>query len=382
MEDGFLVFGKPRIEDDEIKEVTDCLRSGWIGTGPRTRRFEEMFKEYKGSSHAIALNSCTAALHLALLALGISSGDEVIVPAMTFGATANAVVHAGARPVFVDCEKDTGNMDITDLEKKITPRTKVIIPVHFAGRPCKMDEITAISEKRGIKIIEDCAHALDGEYHGKKTGTMGDIGCFSFYATKNIVTGEGGMAVTDNEEYARKIKTLSLHGITQDAWEREGGSTYRHYEVIYPGYKYNMTDIQSAIGIHQLPRVKEYRQSRAEIWRKYNEAFSSLPVFTPPGAEPDTEHSYHLYTLFLDTERTPVKRDTFLNEMKKRKIGVGVHYTALHLHSYYRDTLGYREGDFPNAEWISERTVSLPLYPSLTDSDVTAVISATRDILA
>ena len=377
----FLIFGSPLIEQPELDEVMETLRSGWIGTGPRVKRFEEMFKDYKGSKYAIAVNSCTAALHLSMMAVGTKPQDEVIVPTMTFAATANAVIHALARPVFVDCKKDTLNIDPEDVRRKITGKTKAIIPVHFAGRPCDMDSLSDISNRNGLKMIEDCAHAIEAEYHGKKVGTFGDLGCFSFYVTKNITTGEGGMVITDDHGYEELIKVLALHGMSKDAWKRFSDEGFKHYQVVYSGYKYNMTDIQAAIGIHQLPRIDKYREKRKSIWLRYNEAFKDLPVYTPSPEEPDTRHSYHLYTLLLDLDRLGIDRDTFLDEMTKRNIGTGVHYIALHLHPYYQKTFGYRRGDFPNAEWISERTVSLPVSPKLTDSDVDDVVVSVRKIL-
>jgi len=377
----FLVFGSPLIEDEEIEEVTKTLRSGWLGTGPKVHQFEEMFKEHKGSKFAMALNSCTAALHLSMLAVGIKPGDEVIIPTMTFASTANSVIHAGGIPVFVDCEKDTMNIDPLDIERKITSKTKAILPVHFAGRACNMDAIMDIAKRYDLKVIEDCAHAIETEYHGKKAGTFGDIGCFSFYVTKNIVTGEGGMAITDNEEYANQIKILGLHGMSKDAWKRFGDSGYKHYQVVYAGYKYNMMDIQAALGIHQLPRIDRYWQRRQEIWNRYNEAYKHLPVFTPVAIEPDTRHAYHLYTLMLDIDRLKMTRDDFLDKMTKRNIGVGVHYIALHLHPYYQEAFGYKQGDFPNAEWISEKTISLPLSAKLRDEDVGDVVKSVENIL-
>ncbi|MGB7533067.1 MAG: DegT/DnrJ/EryC1/StrS family aminotransferase [Halobacteriota archaeon] len=373
-----LVFGSPMIEQPEIDEVVASLRSGWLGTGPKTHKFEEMFKEYKGTKYAMALNSCTAALHLSMLAIGIKPGDEVIVPTLTFASTASVVIHAGGTPVFADCEKDTMNIDPADIERKITPRTKAIVPVHFAGRACNMDAIMDIAKRHNLKVVEDCAHAIETEYHGKKAGTFGDLGCFSFYVTKNIVTGEGGMAITDNKDYADMIKIMALHGMSKDAWKRFSDSGYKHYQVLYAGYKYNMMDLQAAIGIHQLPRVDEYWKRRQEIWNRYNEAFKDLPVFTPAPIELNTRHAYHLYTLLLDIDNLNLKitRDKFLDEMTKRNIGVGVHYIALHLHPYYQKTFGYKRGDFPNAEWISDRTVSLPLSAKLTDEDVEDVIGA------
>lgn len=380
MRENFLVFGAPLIEQEEIDEVVATLKSGWIGTGPKVAKFEKMFAEYKGCSHAVAVSSCTAALHLSMLAIGIEPGDEVIVPTMTFGATANAVIHAGGTPVFVDCERDTMNMDPEDVERKITPRTKAIIPVHFAGRPCNMDALMAIAEKHGLKIVEDCAHAVETEYHGRKAGTFGDLGCFSFYVTKNITTCEGGMVITENEEYADKIKVLALHGMSKDAWKRFSDQGYKHYQYVYCGYKYNMTDIQASLGIHQLPRIDHYWKRRKEIWETYNEAFKNLPVITPAPVEHGTKHAYHLYTLLLDIDNLEITRDQFLDEMTKRNIGVGVHYIALHLHPFFRKKYGYKRGDFPNSEWISDRTVSIPLSPKLTEDDVNSVILAIRDI--
>ncbi len=377
----FLVFGSPIIEQPEIDEVVDSMKSGWLGTGPKVHKFEKMFCEYKGAKYAMALNSCTAALHLSMLAIGIKQGDEVIVPTMTFAATANSVIHAGATPVFADCLKDTMNIDPKDIERKITPKTKAIIPVHFAGRGCDMDAIMDIAERHNLKVIEDCAHAIETEYHGKKAGTFGEIGCFSFYVTKNVVTGEGGMAITDNHEYADKIKVLGLHGMSKDAWNRFGDSGYKHYKVVYAGFKYNMMDIQAAMGIHQLPRVDQYWERRQKIWNRYNETFKDLPVFLPAPVETDTRHAYHLYTLLLDIDHINITRDQFLDAMTKRNIGVGVHYIALHLHPYYQQTFGYKRGDFPNAEWISDRTVSISLSAKLTDEDVKDVIEAVRGVL-
>lgn len=372
----FLVFGSPLIEQPEIDEVVASLKSGWLGTGPKVHKFEEMFRKYKGSKYAMALNSCTAALHLSMLAIGIKSGDEVIVPTVTFASTANAVIHAKGVPVFVDCEKETMNIDPEDIERKITSKTKAILPVHFAGRPCNMDVIMDITKRHHLKIVEDCAHAIETEYHGKKAGTFGELGCFSFYVTKNIVTGEGGMAITDNEEYVNQIKMLGLHGMSKDAWKRFSDSGYKHYQLVHAGFKYNMMDLQAAIGVHQLPRVDKYWERRQEIWSRYNEAFKDLPVFTPTPIEPNTRHAYRLYTLLLNVDNLKITRDEFLDEMTERNIGVGVHYIALHLQPYHQQTFGYKRGDFPNAEWISDRTVSIPLSAKLTDEDVEDVIEA------
>jgi len=381
MQKEFIVFGSPLIEEAEIAEVVASLKSGWLGTGPKVHQFEQMFREYKDTKYAMALNSCTAALHLAMLAIGIKPGDEVIVPTMTFAATANAVIHAGGKPVLADCQRETMNIDPEDIERKITTKTKAIIPVHFAGRPCDMDAIMDIAKRHNLKVIEDCAHAIETEYKGKKAGTIGDIGCFSFYVTKNIVTGEGGMAITNNEEYANKIKIMALHGMSKDAWKRFGDEGYKHYQVVYAGFKYNMMDIQAAIGIHQLPRVDKYWQRRKEIWKHYNKAIKDLPVFTPLPPEEHTRHAYHLYTLLIDIDNVNLTRDQFMVEMTRRNIGVGVHYIALHLHPYYQERYKYQYSDFPKAEWISERSVSIPLSAKLMDEETQKVTQAVREIL-
>jgi dTDP-4-amino-4,6-dideoxygalactose transaminase len=379
--DKFLVFGSPLIEKEEIQEVVDTLNSGWIGTGPRVAKFEEMFRKYKKVEYAIAVNSCTAAIHLSLEVIGIKEGDEVLLPTMTFASTASAIIHAGGRPVFIDCNRDTMNIDPSKIEAKITEKTRAIIVVHFAGRPCEMDSILDLTRKYQLALIEDCAHALEAEYRGKKAGTFGDLGCFSFYVTKNIITGEGGMAITNNTDYADRIKIMALHGMSKDAWKRFSDSGYKHYHVIYPGFKYNMMDLQAALGIHQLPRVDKYWHKRQSIWNTYQEAFRGLPIVLPTPVPEFMKHSYHLFTLKLDIDQIKITRDQFLQAMTDRKIGVGVHYVALHMHPYYRKTYGYKRGDFPNAEWISDRTVSLPLSPKLTKHDVDRVISAVTGVL-
>jgi len=379
--DNFLVFGNPLIKEAEIKEVEKTLLSGWLGTGPKVARFEDNFRKYKGAEYAIAVSSCTAALHLSMLACGFLPGDEIITTPMTFCATANAIIHAGCRPVFADCEKESMNISPEEIEKKITLRTKAILPVHFAGRPCKMDAIMNIAQQHHLRVIEDCAHAIETEYHGKKVGTFGNLGCFSFYVTKNVVTGEGGMVITNNEVYAEKIKILALHGMSKDAWKRFSDEGFKHYQVIYCGYKYNMTDIQASLGIHQLQRVKKNWQRRLQIWKQYNEAFKDLPVFIPSPFEKDTLHGLHLYTLLLDLKRLKVGRDFIVNALVKENIGIGVHYIALHLHPYYRTTYGFKLCDFPNAEWISERTISLPFSAKLCDKDVNDVIRAVGKVI-
>jgi len=380
--ENFLVFGAPLIEEPEIEEVVGCMRRRWIGTGPKVRQFEDEFKAFKGSKHAIALNSCTAALHLSMFAAGIGPGDEVITTPMTFCATINAIIHCGATPILSDCDRETMNILPEEIEKKVTAKTKAILPVHFAGRCCDMNSIIDIARTYDLLVIEDCAHAIESEYHGKKSGGFGDIGCFSFYVTKNIVTGEGGMIITDDDRFAGRIKVLGLHGMSKDAWNRFSDEGYKHYQVIHAGYKYNMMDIQAAMGIHQLKRVDKYWERRKNIWKKYNEAFEDLPCITPAEPEPNTRHAYHLYTPMIDIDKFGKSRDWVLNALTAENIGVGVHYLPVHLHPFYRKTFGWQEGDFPNAECIGERTLSLPLSAALTKNDIKDVITAFHKVLS
>jgi len=379
--DRFLVFGAPQIHDAEIDEVVATMRSGWLGTGPRVMRLEKEFAAYKGVEHAAALNSCTAALHLSILAAGIRPGDEVITTPLTFCASANAILHAGGTPVLVDVDPDTQNLDPAGLEAAITPRTRAILPVHFAGRPCAMDSLMEAARRHGLQVVEDCAHAIESGYHGRPCGTIGDFGCFSFYVTKNMITVEGGMVLTRDEESIARIKILGLHGMTKDAWKRYSDEGFKHYAVVEAGFKYNMTDVQAAIGIHQLARVEENWERRRRIWERYQDAFAKLPVGIPAPVEPDTRHAFHLYTVLIDEERAGVSRDAFLDAMTAHNIGVGVHYLALGEHPYYRKTLGWSPEDTPHATRIGRQTVSLPLAPNLTDDDVGDVIEAVRRIV-
>ena len=372
----FLIFGSPLIEEDEIREVEATLRSSWLGTGPKVTRFEEMFKEYTGAKYALALNSCTAGLHLSMLAAGIGPGDEVITSPLTFCATANAVIHTGAIPVFVDVERDSMNIDAGRIQEAITSKTKAILPVHMAGRPCNMDAILDIAQRRNLFVIEDAAHCIEGWYKGKKIGNIGDLACFSFYVTKNIVTGEGGMVTTSREEWADKIKMYALHGMSKDAWKRYSDEGFRHYQVVYPGFKYNMMDIQASLGIHQMKRIDQYLKRREQIWQAYDQAFADLPVIRPAPPESDTVHARHLYTLLIDTDSAGKSRDEVQQGLYEMNIGTGIHFVSLHIHKYYRETFGFSPDDFPNAKFISDRTISLPLSAKLTDEDVEDVITA------
>jgi dTDP-4-amino-4,6-dideoxygalactose transaminase len=378
----FIVFGAPAIERDEIDEVVRCLESGWIGTGPRVARFEKDFAAYKEQRFAAAVSSCTAAMHLSVLAAGIGEGDEVITTPMTFCATVNAIIHAGATPVLADVDVATMNIDPAEVEARITPRTKAILPVHFAGRPAEMDALTDIAERHGLKLIEDCAHAIETEYRGRKAGTFGDFGCFSFYATKNVTTGEGGMVLTRNEEDLARIKMLALHGMTKDAWKRFGDEGYKHYYVVETGFKYNMTDLQAALGIHQLRRVESNWRRREQIWQQYNTAFAGLPITLPAETDPQTRHGYHLYTIMIDEERSEIDRDEFLGVMTANSVGVGVHYLSIPEHPVYQTKFGWRPADYPNAMRIGRQTVSLPLSAKLTDHALRRVIEAVQTTLS
>lgn len=381
--DSFLVFGSPDIGEAEIDEVVDCMRSGWLGTGPKVARFEKDFARMKGvpENHIAAVNSCTAALHISMIAAGIGSGDEVVTSAMTFAATVNAIIHSGATPVLVDVDSLTMNMNSTLLSSRVTGNTRAVLPIHMAGRPCNMDSIMSLSEKHDLMVIEDCAHAIEATWRGKETGTFGDFGCFSFYVTKNVTTGEGGMIIARNEEHISKAKVLALHGLSKDAWHRFGDNGYKHYYVIDSGYKYNMMDIQAAIGIHQLARFEESWAKRQAIWNRYQNAFADLPVSCPAEPEADTKHAYHLYTLLIDEALCGINRDSFVEAMTRQNIGVGVHYLSIPEHPYYQERFGWRPEDYPNAMRIGRQTVSLPLSPKLTEQDVEYVISGVKAAL-
>jgi dTDP-4-amino-4,6-dideoxygalactose transaminase len=376
----YIVFGSPIIAEQELAAAVRTLESCWIGTGPRVQELQEAFARYIGAKHAIAASSCTAALHLAMVASGFGPGDEVITTPMTFCATANAVVHTGATPVFADCERDSMNIDPQAIEACITPRTKAILPVHFAGRPANLEAISAIAKRRGLLVIEDAAHAIETVYRDQKVGSISDITCFSFYVTKNMTTGEGGMVTTNNAELAKRIHIYGLHGMSADAWSRFSDKGYKHYDVIFPGFKYNLTDLAASLGLAQLPKLEAWLRRRNEVWALYDEAFADLPLTRPLRAEPGTVHARHLYTLLIHDDAR-VSRDEFMAEMHKRGIGTGVHYRALHTHPYYRDRFGYEPEQFPNAYFIGERTVSLPLTPKLEDAEIERIVRATREIL-
>ncbi|MDP3741291.1 MAG: DegT/DnrJ/EryC1/StrS family aminotransferase [bacterium] len=378
----YIIFGSPHIGNEEIEEVIKTLKSGWLGTGPKTAEFERLVSAQVGATYGLAVNSCTAGLHSSLLACGIGSGDEVITVPLTFCSTVNAIIHSGAKPVLVDVDKETMNIDVHAIEQAITERTKAIMPVHLAGRPCDMDEILKIAKKYNLFVIEDAAHALGAEYKGRKIGSIGDLTCFSFYVTKNITTGEGGMVTTNNKELAEKIKIYALHGLSKDAWQRYSDQGYKHYQVVYPGYKYNLTDIQSSIGIHQMKRIDQNEKRRAQIWDFYNKNFANLPITLPAPISPDIKHARHLYTILIDDNQAGISRDHFMRQLHQRGVGTGVHFIPVHLHKYYAEHLGFKEGAFPNAEYIGQRTVSLPLSSKLTDNEIARIAKSVEEVLA
>ena len=377
--DQFLVFGQPDIGEADIAEVVDTLRSGWLGTGPKTKQFEAEFAEYVGAKHAIGVNSCTAGLHLSLLALGIGPGDEVITSPMTFASTINVILHVGARPVLVDIERDSQNIDPTRIASAITSRTRAIMPVHMAGRPCDMDAIGEIATKHDLHVIEDAAHAIEAKWRDRKVGSISTLTAFSFYVTKNLVTGEGGMVTTDDDDLADDLRIRSLHGLSRDAWKRYSSAGYQPYDVVLPGWKYNMTDMQSALGLHQLRTIEEKLVRRLALWDRYTEALATVEGVVTPSTFSDGVHARHLYTVLIDPELCP--RDAFIERMRIARVGTGVHFVAAHLHSYFTRELGYSRGAFPEAEYVSDRTVSLPLSSKLTEADVETVLTSVTSVL-
>ncbi len=378
----FLPFHQPDIGSEEIEAVVRTLRSGWLTTGPETRAFEKAFAEFVGARHAIAVNSGTAALHLALDAIGLKAGDEVLVPTWTFAATAEVVLYFNAKPVLVDCDPETLNIDPALLEASITPRTRAIIPVHVAGQPCDMDRILDIARRRDLRVIEDAAHAIPARWRDRLVGTLSDITCFSFYATKTMTTGEGGMLTTDNDAHAERMRLMSLHGISRNAWNRYAADGSWYYEILYPGYKYNMTDIAAAIGGEQLRKAERFWCLRQAIAQAYDRGFADIPEILVPRVRHDVQHAWHLYIIQLVLEGTALDRARLFDLLKQQNIGCSVHFIPLHLHPYYRDTFGYRAGDFPNASAAYQRVLSLPLHTRMTEADVRDVIDAVRTIIA
>jgi dTDP-4-amino-4,6-dideoxygalactose transaminase len=383
MRSTFLPFSTPTIEDAEINEVVDSLRSGWITTGPKVKRFEEAFKAYVGAPFAVPLTSATAGLHLTLLALKIREGDEIITTPMTFASTVSMIILCGGRPVLVDTEPGTLNIDVGLIRERITPRTRAIIPVHFAGQACDMDPLFALAQEFNLTIIEDAAHAAGTEYKGKRIGSLDSISIFSFHPNKNITTGEGGMVCTADENLAEEISLMKFHGMSREAWKRFAASGSPNYDILMPGFKYNMMDIQAAIGIHQLPKLDHFIDLRLAIAEHYNREFADIAELALPQYAPyDQRHAWHLYTPLVRIEKLAIDRDRFMEELKKHNIGSGLHYKAIHHHAWYREHMPMADADLPNASYASERILSLPLFPKMTMDDARDVVAAVKAVIA
>lgn len=377
----FLPFHVPDIDDGDIEAVVGVLRSGWLTTGSKAKQFEHDFAAKVGARYAVALNSCTAALHLALEAIGLQEGDEVIVPTMTFAATAEVVTYFKAKPVLIDCLPTTLNMDPDRIEQAITPRTKAIIPVHFAGQPCDMVPILDIARRHDLRVVEDAAHAFPASYQGRLIGSIGDVTCFSFYATKNITTGEGGMVTTDNPEWADRIRRMSLHGLSRDAWKRYTNQGSWYYEIVAPGFKYNLTDMAAALGLSQMQKADRFWKARERYAALYTQGFRDLPEIAPLETMDGVQHAWHLYVIQLELDRLRIGRQEFIERLQQNHIGCSVHFIPLHMHPYYRRVWGYDSADFPVASRAFDRMVSLPLYSKMSDADVSRTIETVRDLV-
>jgi dTDP-4-amino-4,6-dideoxygalactose transaminase len=373
-------FHRAAVGEEEIAAISEVIRSGWLTMGPKTIEFEERFASYVGARHAIAVSSGTAALHLALESAGIGAGHEVLIPATTFTATGEVVKYLGARPVLVDVDPHTMNLQALDAAGKVTPRSRAVVPVHLGGLPCDMDEIHSLARAHHLHVIEDAAHALPSEYHGSRVGSLSEITAFSFYATKTLTTGEGGMITTDSDDSAKRVRLMRLHGIAGDAWKRYAHNGSWYYEVVEAGYKYNLTDLQAAIGLVQLSKCQAMRESRRRVAQRYNAAFESISAIQTPATAPDRESSWHLYVLRLHLDRLNIDRNAFVNELRSRGIGTSVHFIPLNLHPFYQRTYGYRVGDCPVAEAQFSRCISLPIYPGMDDSAVEQVIEAVTEV--
>ena len=381
MNNNYIIFSKPSLGLTERKAVSSVIKSGWLTTGLKTKEFESKFKKYKNAKYALALNSCTAALHLSLILLNLKKDDEVITSALTFSSTINSIVMAGAKPILADVNLETQNIDPLQIENKITKKTKAILIVHFAGRPCDMDAIMKITKKYKLKLIEDCAHSIESKYKNKHLGTFGSFGCFSFYATKNLSIGEGGMLITNNKKDYERARVLSLHGMDKAAWNRYGKKGYRHYDVTEIGYKYNLMDMLSVIGIIQLKKIDVNNKKREIIWQNYNKGFKKLSFKTPANFNKKIiQHSFHLYNIFINKKKDGISRDDLILELHKKKIGVGIHYRAIPEHSVYRKKFGFKLNDYPNAKKIGRETISLPLSPLLKKNEIRRVIDVLKNI--
>ncbi len=379
----FLPFAQPDIGQAEIDEVVDTLRSGWLTSGPKTRAFEQAFRERTNAEHAVALASCTAGLHLALLAADIGPGDEVITTPLTFPSTVSVILHVGATPVLADISEADYNIDPGEVERRLTPQTKAIIPVHYGGQPCRMEELLGLARERGLRVIEDAAHAIGASYRGQPIGALGDATVFSFYPIKNITTGQGGMLTTNDSDLAERVRLLSLHGLSKSGWDRYTERGTWAYQVLALGFNYVMTDIQAAIGIHQLARLEEFQTRRAHIASMYDELLADLPeVVRPPVRDEELTHAWHLYPIRLKAEGLEIGRDEFIEALRERGIGTTVNFIPMHYHPYFSEALDVQKGDYPVAEAVFESEVSLPLYPRMKDADVERVASVVHEVIA
>lgn len=374
-----VIFQSPIITDTDINAVTECLRGLWIGKGPRVDEFETQFAAYKGAPYAAGVSSCSAGLHLALLALRIGPGDEVIAPTMTFCSTVHAILHVGATPVLADCNLDDYNIRPDEIERRITSRTKAIIVVHMAGRPCDMDAILHIAHRRNLRVVEDCAHAIESTYKGRPSGLVGDIGCFSFYPTKNLTTGEGGMVTTASRQLFRRVKLLSQNGVVADAWARESGRNRNR--IVAPGYKYNMTDIEASLGMVQLRALDSRWAIRQHVCTIYSRLLSHPGMIQPAQPELGCRHAHHLFSIHLRLEKLRATRDQIAAAMSAENIGTGVHYVPVHQQPYYKHRFRFSDSDFPNASILGPRTLSLPLSADLTDDQIVSICAALHRIL-
>lgn len=378
----FLPLTRPWIGQEEKQEVMDTLNGVWLSRGPKVSQFEEEFQNYTKANHAIAVCSCTAALHVSIVAAGVKDGDEVITSPITFPATTNAILYERATPVLVDVDRNTFNMAPELIEERITARTKAIIPVHMAGQPCDMDKILEIARRHNLAVIEDAAHAIGAKYGEKHVGTLGNAGCFSFYASKNLVTGDGGMIIADDKKFAEFSRVISLHGMSTTAWKRYSKEGSANWELVYPGFKYNMTDIEASLGIHQLRKIELITSLRQKWSGLYDQLLADLPEITLPHRAPGRRHACHLYVITLDVDRLSVTRDQFMEILKAENIGCGIHFVSVHLQPYYQKCFAYRAEDYPNAAWLSDRILSLPLFPQMTETDVQDVSRALHKVIA
>jgi len=387
MGEPFLPLAVPVFDEAELEEIKEVLASGWITTGPKSKQLEKELASFVGAKHAVAVSSCTAAMHLALEAMGVRQGDEVIVPSMTFAATGNVVEHLGARPVLVDVLRDTLTLDPEAVERaRPGAKTRAMIPVHYAGHPCEMKPLLELATRYRLQVVEDAAHALPASHDGRRIGSPLPPGapvsaaCFSFYATKNLTTGEGGMVCTEDDALAERVRIMCLHGISKDAWKRYAADGSWYYEVLAPGFKYNLPDLLAAVGLAQLRKLNGFQERRRAIVARYNAAFAALDMLECPVERPNVEHAWHLYVLRVRPERLKISRDQFIQELRQRGIGTSVHFIPLHVHPYYRDAYGYKPEDLPVAWDAYRRMVSLPLFPGMTDADVDRVVDAVTQV--